>query len=214
MSSDGPLCRRMKRSHWRINGAECWGKCWGEAPRPTAFRAGDGAADPDIARGELTRAGRGELSALVAQSDGSAAAASRATGEVGARGLWWGDSRAGVACYGERVSASRGVHRMGWGAATLLVTALFALGLFGAVIVSLGCSENVFPGTARGDVCMAVGDSGGPRWWLLVCVPALVFGAVALLSGRRGPLGRLWLMVCAVLAAVDLILIAIVTDNL
>jgi hypothetical protein len=102
---------------------------------------------------------------------------------------------------------------MTWGGVILLTFALFSPGFFGVFIVGGSC-ENVRPGTARGDVCTAVGEAGGAQWWLLACAPASVFGAVAVLGGRRGPLGYLWAAACAALVAVDAILIAIVTDNL
>ncbi len=103
---------------------------------------------------------------------------------------------------------------MHWGALIFLTFALCTLGVFGAFVVGLGCSENVFPGTARGDVCTAVGEPGEAGWWLLGCAPAFLFGAVAVVGGRRGPLGHLWAAACAALVTVDAILIAIVTGNL
>ena len=104
------------------------------------------------------------------------------------------------------------MNRMAWGALILLALALAILGIFGAMIVGFGCSENVRPATARGNVCTAVGEAGDAGWWLLGCAPALLFGAVA--GGRRGPLGRLWGAALTALVAVDAILIAIVTGNL
>jgi hypothetical protein len=103
---------------------------------------------------------------------------------------------------------------MGWGAVIVLVLALFILGFCGAVTVGLGCSENVDPGTSRGDVCSTVGEPPDASWWSLASAPALVFGAVALIGGRRGPLAYLWGAACVALVAVDAVLIAIVTDNL
>ena len=102
---------------------------------------------------------------------------------------------------------------MTWGGVILLTFALFSLGFFGVFVVGGSC-ENTRSGTVRADVCTAVGDPGAPRWWLVACAPALLFGAVAVLGGRRGPLGYLWAAACAALVAVDAILIAIVTDNL
>lgn len=103
---------------------------------------------------------------------------------------------------------------MTWAGVILLTFALVTLGVAGAIVVGLGCGENVTPGTARGDVCAAVGEPGDATWWLLGCAPALLFAAVALVGGRRGPLYLVWGAALTALVAVDAVLIAIVTDNL
>jgi hypothetical protein len=102
---------------------------------------------------------------------------------------------------------------MTWAGVVLLTFALVALGVAGAMIVGLGCGENVTSGTARADVCAAVGEPGDATLWLFAS-PALVFAAVALVGGRRGPLYLVWAAALTVLVAADGILLAIVTDNL
>jgi hypothetical protein len=62
---------------------------------------------------------------------------------------------------------------------------LLVTGVVGAGLISLGCDENLRPETARGDVCNAIGEVGGARWWLLACAPAGVFLASALARRQR-----------------------------
>lgn len=97
--------------------------------------------------------------------------------------------------------------------ASLTLVLLFS-GLVGGVLVGLGCSENVDAGTARGSVCSALGEAGGARWWLLALAPAAIF-----LAGATTPWGRTRLVLLAiaillVTAAVDGLLVAVVTSNL
>jgi hypothetical protein len=85
----------------------------------------------------------------------------------------------------------------------------------GAGLVGLGCDENVRAAkSARGDVCKAVGEFGGLRWWLLACAPALAFSTGALLRWGRDRLAGLAAAIFVALVAVDVVLIAIVTSNL
>ena len=103
---------------------------------------------------------------------------------------------------------------MPWGSLIFLVAAQVILGVFGALVVGLGCSENLSPGNARSDVCTAIGEPGDRGWWILGCGPAFLFGALALVGQRRGPLDKRAGGIFAAIVVVDAILIAIVTDNL
>jgi Zn-dependent protease with chaperone function len=90
---------------------------------------------------------------------------------------------------------------------------LLAAGTVGAALVGLGCDENLHAETARADACTAIGELGGPRWWLLACAPAVVFLVGALTSRRRDRVAGLAGVIFAGLVALDALLIAIVTSN-
>jgi hypothetical protein len=101
---------------------------------------------------------------------------------------------------------------MRWGALIALSVGLLIAGIAGAVLVGLGCDENLHPGTTRADVCTAVGEVGSLGWWSLACAPALLFSAAALVRGGN----RLAVLAGAIFTAVlalDAVLIAIVTSN-
>jgi hypothetical protein len=101
-----------------------------------------------------------------------------------------------------------------WGAVIGFGLGLLVAGTIGAVLVGLGCDENLQPGTARGDVCAHVGEPGGARWSLLACAPALVFLTTATLRPRRKQLAGLAGVIFAALVALHALVIAIVTSNL
>jgi hypothetical protein len=90
---------------------------------------------------------------------------------------------------------------------------LLVAGIVGAGGVGLGCDENLQAKTARGDVCNAIGELGGVRWWLLACAPALIFLASAITRTRRDGFARLAGAIFAGLVALDALLLAIVTSN-
>lgn len=100
---------------------------------------------------------------------------------------------------------------MHWPAATLASVPVLVATLMANVLLTVGCSENVYEGTSRGDVCDVAGTA--PVWWILVVTPALAVFVVVLLT--KG-LAR-WFTVAAVLviaATIEAILLAIVTSNL
>jgi hypothetical protein len=103
---------------------------------------------------------------------------------------------------------------MRWGALVAFDLGLLMAGVVGAGLVGLGCDENVREAvSARSDVCTAVGEFGGFRWWLLACAPALFFSAGALVRWGRDRLAWLAAAIFIALVAVDAVLIAIVTSN-
>jgi hypothetical protein len=95
-----------------------------------------------------------------------------------------------------------------------LALGLLIAGIVGAGLVALGCAENVDRATARGDVCGAIGDFGGLRWWLLACGPAVVFLAGTLTTRGRDRRARLALATFVALIGLDALLLAVVTSNL
>jgi hypothetical protein len=104
---------------------------------------------------------------------------------------------------------------MRWGAFLAFFVALLLAGVVGATLVGLGCDENVpSAGSARREVCTAMGEFGGPRWWLLAFAPAVFFSAGAMTRWGRDRLGALTATVFVALIAVDAVLIAIATSNL
>jgi hypothetical protein len=103
---------------------------------------------------------------------------------------------------------------MRWGTLVAFGLVLLVVGVVGAVLVGLGCDENLHPGTARSDVCTRVGEPGGFGWWSLAFMPAFLFSAAALVGGRADRLRLLAGAIFAAVVAVDAFLIAIVTSNL
>jgi 2-hydroxychromene-2-carboxylate isomerase len=104
---------------------------------------------------------------------------------------------------------------MRWGAFLAFFVGLLLAGLVGASLVGLGCDENVRAAeTARTDACTAVGEFGGPRWWLLAFAPAVLFFVSAITRWGRDRVGALAATVFVALVAVDAVLIAIATSNL
>jgi hypothetical protein len=104
---------------------------------------------------------------------------------------------------------------MRWGAFFALFAGLLMAGVVGASLVGLGCDENVqVSESARREVCMAIGEFGGPGWWLLAFAPALLLSAGAGTTWGRDRLARLGATIFVALVAVDAVLIAIVTSNL
>ena len=59
-----------------------------------------------------------------------------------------------------------------------LALGLLLAGYLTASLTAVGCSENVFPGTAREDACNVVAD--GTSAWIAVAWPAAVFMATQL----------------------------------
>jgi hypothetical protein len=85
----------------------------------------------------------------------------------------------------------------------------------GAGFVGLSCDENVRDAaSARSDVCTAVGELGGPGWWLLACAHALLFLAGVFVRSGRNRLAALAAVIFVALVAVDAVLVAIVASNL
>jgi hypothetical protein len=104
---------------------------------------------------------------------------------------------------------------MRWLALAAFGFGLLMAGVVGAGVVGLGCDENVREAaSARRNVCTAVGELGGPGWWLLACAPALFFFTGALLTSGRDRLAGLAAALFVTLVAVDAVLVAIVTSNL
>jgi hypothetical protein len=103
---------------------------------------------------------------------------------------------------------------MRWGALVAFTLCLLVAGLLGAVLVALGCDENLHPDTARSDVCTTVGEVGSFGWWALACAPALLFFVGALVSGRGKRLGVWTIGILVALVALDATLLAVVTSNL
>jgi hypothetical protein len=58
------------------------------------------------------------------------------------------------------------------------------------------------------------GKVGSAGWWSLAFAPALLFLAVALLSGRRDRVAVLAAAILVALVVIDALLISIVTSNL
>jgi hypothetical protein len=103
---------------------------------------------------------------------------------------------------------------MRWGAVISFALVLLIAGVFGAVLVGLGCDENLRVGTARSDVCTTVGEVGSAGWWSLAFAPTLLFFGVALLSERGERVVVLAGAIFVALVLLDAILIAVVTSNL
>lgn len=99
-------------------------------------------------------------------------------------------------------------------AVIILALGLLIAGIVGAALVGLGCDENVDSATARGDVCNALGDFGGGRWWLLACGPAAVFLVAAVTRRGRNRPATLAIATFVALSGFDALLLAIVTSNL
>ena len=107
------------------------------------------------------------------------------------------------------------VWQMRWATFLALFVGLSIAGLVGAMLVGLGCDENVRAGeNARGDVCTALGEFGGPRWWILAFAPAFLFSAGGITRWGRDRLAGLAVTIFVALVAVDAVLLAIVTSNL
>jgi hypothetical protein len=98
--------------------------------------------------------------------------------------------------------------------AVSLALILFVAGFIGAVLVGLGCSENVDVHTARGLVCSSLGEPVGMRWWLLALAPAAILLAGATTLWGRTRLVPLAIVILLITAAVDGFLLAVVTSNL
>jgi hypothetical protein len=95
-----------------------------------------------------------------------------------------------------------------------LTLALLIGGVLGAALVGGGCMENVYEGTARGDVCGKVAFHG--RGWIaLAFAPAAIYLALlACWRWARDRPGRTAILIVAPAAIIHVILSAIVTSNL
>lgn len=69
--------------------------------------------------------------------------------------------------------------------AAIIIVALVAAGHLLGQLFALGCSENVEPGTVRGDVCDDVGGLWSFTWWLAVLWPAALFALSLLIPTLR-----------------------------
>jgi hypothetical protein len=88
-------------------------------------------------------------------------------------------------------------------------------GVVGAILVGLGCDENVRAAeNARSDVCTALGEPGGPRWWILAVAPAFFFSAGAVTRWGRDRIPGLAATTFVALVVADAVLLAIATSNL
>lgn len=82
--------------------------------------------------------------------------------------------------------------------------------LAGQLLVTVGCSENVYEGTSRQTACDVGAGSG---WWMPVVVPAVaVFLIVALIETRAKWIGVA--VVIGIAATVEALLLAVVSSNL
>lgn len=62
------------------------------------------------------------------------------------------------------------------GGAVGIFVALLVAGLAAGLFLTLGCSENLQPGSSRKETCDAVAG-GALTWWIAVLWPAALFGA-------------------------------------
>jgi hypothetical protein len=79
-----------------------------------------------------------------------------------------------------------------------LFIALLGIGLAAGLLLTVGCSENVHPGTRR-DVCNAF-TSGALAWWLAVLWPAALYASSWVVPAlrRRGVLAGIVVAALAV----------------
>ena len=94
----------------------------------------------------------------------------------------------------------------------VLAFGVLVAGLFLGVLLLVGCSENLHPGTDRTRACEAW--ESGFRWWLLVTLPPALLLVGGFLPGKRR--FSLGLMICVVLGfgAVWAYLLLVVSSNI
>ena len=94
--------------------------------------------------------------------------------------------------------------------AVIVGSAIFILGvgLIGGLLFTVGCSENLFPGTDRERICNSIGET--PQWHLLVLAPLFALSLTQAFAWfrRRAWLAALAILLVTVLGWTYLLLIA------